>query len=459
MGRIYPVLVCSLMFLAYTTSTEVYINVVNLFLLSIGLLVCDSIRPFIAVLPSYLYQFSIKTNMPTPEGLGSLLSGTNLVLYIISFAVLGAALVTFFVKNRLICRESLKELPLTVSAVVLSVAFLTNGFFSDRYVFSSTVYGVIQIITFFGLFYLFYIGLKNDDANELAGHFSYVMALVAILIFADTIFLYITSEGDFITDGVLNRSLILYGWGNCNTAGQCAAALIPACFLGAARNRGYWFYILSATLALAAAFLSTSRNAMLVGVLAYVVSLVICCFFGGRKLKIAATAGAVFSVLIVLFFVFKDTTYIIFNQYIDRGFDSSGRFNLWDCAINYFKESPIFGKGFYGTWTETYHLEWGFPTMLHSTPLQLLAGMGIVGLVAYTFYRICTLVPFFRNPSLEKTMIGGSILVILVGSLVDNFVFYIPHMLFYPIALAIVYKICNDGAEHRRDYYNYITRW
>ena len=397
--------------------------------------------------------------MPTPEGLGNLLSGTNLMLYILSFSILGVALVTFFVKNGLVSKDNFKGLPLIFSSAVLSVAFLINGLFSDRYVFMSTVYGVIQIITFFVLFYLFYIGLKNDDADELAGHFSYVLSLVAILIFADTVFLYVTSKGEFITDGVLNRSLILYGWGNCNTAGACAAALIPACFLGAVKNRGYWFYILSATLALASAFLSTSRNAMLVGVLAYVVSLVICCFFGGKRLKIAITAGAVFSVLIALFFIFKDTTYIIFEQYLDRGFDSSGRFELWDYAFNLFKESPILGKGFYGTWTETYHLDWGFPTMLHSTPLQLLSGMGVVGFVAYYFYRICTLVPFFRTPTVEKTLIGGSVLVILVGSLIDNFIFYIPHMLFYPIALAIVYKIYNDGAESRRDYYNYITRW
>ena len=60
MGKIYPAIVCAMMFFSYMTATEVYVNVVNLVLLSIGLFVCDSIRPFIAVLPSYLYQFSMK---------------------------------------------------------------------------------------------------------------------------------------------------------------------------------------------------------------------------------------------------------------------------------------------------------------------------------------------------------------------------------------------------------------
>lgn len=459
MGKIYPAIVCAMMFFSYMTATEVYVNVVNLVLLSIGLFVCDSIRPFIAVLPSYLYQFSMKTSMPTPEGLGALLSGTNLLLYIASFSLLAIALVTFFLRNGLLSRENLTSLPLKFSAIVLSAAFLVNGIFSDRYVFSSTIYGVIQIVTFFGIFYLFYLGLKNDDADGLVGYLSYVLSWVAVLIFADTLYLYITSSGEFITDGILNRGLIIYGWGNCNTAGQCAAAVIPICFLGVIKNRGYWFYILAATLSLASAYLSTSRNALLLGAFAYVVSLLICCFFGARKARTAITAGSIVAVLAVVMLIFKDTTFVILNQYIDRGMDSSGRFELWDYAVMLFKESPIFGKGFFGTYTETYHLEWGFPTMLHSTPLQLLAGTGVVGFVAYYFYRICTFVPFLKNPNIAKTMIGGSLLVILVGSLIDNFVFYIPHMLFYPVALAIVYKMEADGESSKLDYYNYITRW
>ena len=97
--------------------------------------------------------------------------------------------------------------------------------------------------------------------------------------------------------------------------------------------------------------------------------------------------------------------------------------------------------------------------MLHNTILQLLASSGIVGLVGYGVYRAASLVPFIRKPSLEKTMLGLSILIVLVGSLADNFVFYIPHMLYYPIALALAFKIYDDEGQRVRDYYHYILHW
>ena len=459
MGKIYPVTVVLLMFLSYTTATEVYINVVNVALLSIGLLVCDSIRPFIAVLPSYLYQFSVKTAMPTPEGLEYLLSGERLVLYIISFSILAVCLVVFFFKNGLLSGENLKKLPMPFAAILLSAAFLTNGLFSDRYDFSSTVYGIVQIITFFGIFYIFYLGIKNEDWEELVGYMAYVSALIAILIFADTVFLYANYHDTFIIRGRFERGLMLYGWGNCNTAGQCAAVMIPMCFLGVMRRNCTPFYFTAACLALASAFLSTSRNGMLVGSVAFVVCFVLSCFFGENRKSFAIFASAILGALAIFFFVFKDTTFLVLEQYFDRGFSDTGRFKLWSYAWEAFCESPVFGKGFFGLWTDTYHLEWGFPTMLHSTPLQILASMGAFGFAAYLIYRIFTLIPFFKRPNIEKVCLGISILIVLVGSLIDNFIFYIPHMLFYPIALAAAFKIYEDQDESFHDYYNYITKW
>ena len=165
-GKIYPVVVVLLMFCAYTTSTEAYVNVINLLLLSVGLLVSDSIRPFIAVLPAYLYQFSVKTAMPTPEGLAALFSGTSLVLYVVSFSILALCLVIFFLKNKLLTKENLLSLPMPIAAIILALTMLPNGIFSDRYVGTSTLYGALEIFTLVGIFYIFYLGLKNDSHEE-----------------------------------------------------------------------------------------------------------------------------------------------------------------------------------------------------------------------------------------------------------------------------------------------------
>ncbi|MBR5140254.1 MAG: hypothetical protein IKV16_04280, partial [Clostridia bacterium] len=64
--------------------------------------------------------------------------------------------------------------------------------------------------------------------------------------------------------------------------------------------------------------------------------------------------------------------------------------------------------------------------------------MGIVGIVAYVWYRFKTAELFIRRPSVNKTMLGISVLVFLLGSLLDNFVFNIHPALYYTFTMAIV---------------------
>ena len=231
------------------------------------------------------------------------------------------------------------------------------------------------------------------------------------------------------------------------------------CYYGVMKSKTPAFYFAAASLAMAAAFLSTSRNALLVGGALYVLGFVLSCFIGKKRLNFAIFAAVFIAALGILLLIFKDTAALVFKQYADRGLQSVERVDFWKYALEVFKEAPVFGKGFFGIWNETFPLEWGFPTMVHNTPLQLLSACGVVGFVGYFIYRICTLKPFVLKPNLAKTMLGLSILAVLIGSLADNFVFYIAHMLYYPIAMAIAFKIYEDEEQGVRDYYHYITRW
>jgi O-antigen ligase len=328
-----------------------------------------------------------------------------------------------------------------------------GGLFSDRYTVTSTLYAAFVAFTLVGIFYIFFLGLKNDRYEDVVEYFTFVTALVAILIFADTVHLYAVHGSDFIVDGAINRGLMLYGWGNCNTAGNCAADLIPMCFLGVMRSKTPIFYFVCASLAMASAFLSTSRNGLLVGAAFYVLCFFLACFIGKRRLQFAIIAAVTVSALAIAYFIFKDTLALVLQQYVERGLESDTRIALWEYAKGAFAESPILGKGFFGLWTDTYKLEWGFPTMMHNTILQLLASSGVVGFAGYMIHRAATVFPFIRKPTLEKTMLGFSILAVLIGSLADNFVFYIPHMLYYPIALAIAFKIYYVLVAFRKCHY------
>ena len=88
------------------------------------------------------------------------------------------------------------------------------------------------------------------------------------------------------------------------------------------------------------------------------------------------------------------------------------------------------------------------PGMLHSTPIQLVASCGCAGALAYAYYRLSTLIRTFSAPSLEKTMLWLSISAVLLGSLLDNFVFYMHQMIYPTIALAMIYLL--DAGDRKR---------
>ena len=89
--------------------------------------------------------------------------------------------------------------------------------------------------------------------------------------------------------------------------------------------------------------------------------------------------------------------------------------------------------------------------MSHNTVAQFLGAMGVFGLLAYGFYRICSFRPFFKKPSYLKTMLGGAMLTVLGGSLLDNFIFNILPMFMYAVLFAIVYKLESEDGEKKNN--------
>ena len=137
-------------------------------------------------------------------------------------------------------------------------------------------------------------------------------------------------------------------------------------------------------------------------------------------------------VLLALPLVF-DKVVALLNNFLQKGFDDNGRYDLWVSAWDAFLRSPIFGSGFYdvvrveGNW----HLLESLPDMCHNTILQVLGMSGIVGILAYGYHRFETvkLVVVKRNPI--KMFLGICILGFLLFGLLDV-VFFIayPNMIY-----------------------------
>ena len=80
-----------------------------------------------------------------------------------------------------------------------------------------------------------------------------------------------------------------------------------------------------------------------------------------------------------------------------------------------------------------------WPAMAHNTILEIMSALGIFGIAAYSLYRIASLIPLFKRPTTKKTMLYLGIIVILLSSMLDNFVFDIYPMFYSVIALSIAH--------------------
>ena len=444
MGNAYPALVCALVLFGNVTALDYYVNFLVTVLFVFAAVISDSVRPLLITVCTYIYQISIPHAPSYPTYSDYLFSDWRKPVSIAIVAVIGIAFVYFFVKKGIYKKLTPKDTPFLLSLAVFSIAFLMNGAFSADWTYKNLVFGFLNTIVYFFFFLIVCHGFSEDEKSEdLAKYFSYISLLMSAVIILEMTHLFITSDSVFV-DGSINKVGVALGWGIWNILGTSLAVLIPALFLGVLTGRYPWLYFSAATLTYIFAVLTMSRNALVFATLAYGASVIICCFVGKTKkvFRIITLSGIAAILLFAL--VFFGKIKLILGDYFERGFSDNGRYELWQLAIDTFKKSPVFGNGFYGFFTDKIYEFSSFPRMAHNTVLEILAAMGVFGILAYAWYRAETALLFFRRPSVTKTMLGMSVLVFLLGSLLDNFVFNLHPTFYYTIALVIACRLDSE---------------
>jgi hypothetical protein len=289
----------------------------------------------------------------------------------------------------------------------------------------------------FLFFYIFYIALRGEKKEKILEYLCRLSVISAFLVGLEVGWLYIS--GGVISGGEIVKEKILFGWGIWNTAGSMLAFLIPSCFLGLVLY-GKRVYLVAASLAYLAAIFTLSRGALILSSMVYITSLIIALTHGNYKKQMRKILLCITPVALTLVFLFSGHIITLFSDFFERGLSDNGRFDLWRQGMAAFLSAPLFGNGFFGVPAPDDFAS-GLPGMLHSTPVQLLSATGIFGFLAYVNYRVQTVRLVFKNPSLEKTMLALSILTLLLGSLVDNFVFYMHTMLYPSAVLAAICRL------------------
>ena len=446
MGRMYPVVVCALVLIGSLTGLEMYFNFLVTGLFVSSLIICTSTRPMIVSLCTYIFQLSVKNSPSLINNSDYLYTGWRLGALIISILSIFAAAFYFFFKNKIYRKVNVKRDRIIIPTAVLCAALLVNGAFSGLWVPMSLLFAFLQTVVYGFIFLLFFYGLGDDESTDgIMPYLSYVSALMASVIIIQLAHLFLTSDNIFV-DGSINKEGVVLGWGIWNLVGACLAMLIPIIFWGVMHSKYSWAYFAVATITWLASVLTMSRNALIFATLAYAVCIIIASIKGNyrKQYRIICLIGIIGVVGLIALLWTKIQA--LLGDYFARGFDSNGRYELWAIAWKNFLDCPIFGCGFSGF--ETVHkLEAGafahmgpMPTMAHNTLFEFLSATGIVGTLAYGYYRAVSLIPLFKRPTLAKTMLALSMLVTLGGSLLDNFVFNLYPMYFAMVTLALIHR-------------------
>lgn len=444
-GRLYPVLVVTLALIGHITGLEVFTAAVILLSASVAFLLLPTSKPFIVVASSFIFQVSLEHAPGVPTMSDYYFTSWRLVAVIAVLALFIISLLVFFVRQRLWQRVDTKKTPIYVLAA-LFVAFALNGAFSPEWTPDTLVFGVIMGITYTLTFLLFFLGMKGENREELIDYFAFVSACVSVLLMAEVGWLFLTGDG-VIVDGEIAKESMLFGWGVWNSMGAALVMLIPTLFVGVYRSKRWYIYLALATLDLLCVFLTQSRGALLFGALVYVLAIIILALFGNKKNVFRITLGVIFASGVAVTVLLWDRI----PSLVDAFLYDNGRFALWQVGLESFLSSPIFGTGFLGFKfpdDPIYFEGVGFmPAMAHNTIVELLSATGVVGALAYAVYRVFTVRAAIRTCSVEGWLIFLSALSVALMSLLDNFLFQFWPMLYYSVAMAVVYLLGKDSEE------------
>lgn len=443
MGKFYPIIIAAIITAGHFFEYEMVSATVVIMLLSLQLCLCDSIRPALFIVPAFILQVPLVHSPGTPIHSDYLFTGWRLIAVLGLAAMLLVAVIAYVVRLRLWRRISLRRIKILPALLILAAAFLTNGLLSETWSLRGFIFGAVEAAFFLLLFMLLFLGLsREEDEHALLDYVTYITLIFAAMILLQMGHLF--AFGDAIKDGAIVKGNVNLGWATCNPLGAILVTLIPTLFYGAMTKRNGFLYFVFASLVYVAAVCTCSRNALLFGTLIYALCLIIAIVKAtGRRGRIALIVFAILAVaaVVVLFTLFREKMLTLFSSYVNQGMDDSGRIGIWKDAWEQFLGNRLFGAGFFTSDPAGGIAVNGVPFMVHNTPLEFLSSAGIVGLIAYFYYRAETIRPLLMKPTLGKTMLGLSYLVIVAEGLLDVFVlgFY---MMLYPFAImAVAYRI------------------
>jgi hypothetical protein len=248
---------------------------------------------------------------------------------------------------------------------------------------------------------------------------------------------------------ILQRDRLCLSWGIPTIICATAVCGIPAALYLAKNEKHPFLYTSSAIIAFAVTILINTRSAMITGGFFLFIGLLIISFTGkNRRYNLIFASALLIASAVAVISVYKKISpemgleEIIFRLSKYLRFDSiNDRIEIFNIGLQDFVSFPIFGVGWNkGALSPELRFNNFYSNMYHCIAIQMGASAGTVGLLALIFHVKDIFILAFKRISLDRIFLLSIPAMILLMSLVDNFIFYLNIQIFYVAFLALAEK-------------------
>ena len=308
---------------------------------------------------------------------------------------------------------------------------------------------MISIVGFlyFG-FYLFF-------SNTVKGNMDYlmkIMMIINILIFAQFNYKVLDAFHTYpelsiveqFTQGIQSGWYSNFGWANINDITFYVVLTMPSFVYFIFKHPKKIFFWFLLFIPVYVILFSGSRGA-LIGFLIATIGLGIIILIKGKAYHYIHLAILLVLGIVVVIFT-KDIIINALRVTLDTfsggtiSSISSGRIYIYYQGLNVFKENPIFGA----SWLAVDQIGFaGRIFMFHSTIIQVLATMGLFGLLALLVHYFQIFKMFYTNFTFEKQLILIGYIATQMHGLIDNVQFSVP----YSFIIVILFPIIENAVK------------
>lgn len=346
------------------------------------------------------------------------------------------AIAYYFIFKFAVEKEKFNKGKLFWGLVVLFVVCMFSGI-------ACKDYNHIYTLRLFGVFVLIFLGyllLANSIDESAKDYTAFTFVCFGIFACLQMVVFYMGTEDVVFA---FHQKALKTWWGMTNSIATAIAMSLPfAVYL--ATKKAPQIYIPLSVVMLVGIFFTFSRGNMLFVAIFYPLILIYGFIVSKKKLSYGITSLVCIVLVSAVIFALKEQMLEWFKSVRELGFNDNGRKELWDYALNDFKNNKIFGAGFYG--------EDGIdlPTPLkkfHSTVLQILASAGIVGCVGFIVHYFQRYKMMFTKLSVFKMFALFGLALYEAYGLIDiNLLRY-----FQIILLVIIFTTCEKESEKTRE--------